>query len=657
MLKPDFLPNRFVIRSLGRACIAATALLMQPFTSAAADAGAPHAASVGPAHVPAPATGCVEMKIYDGDPPNLLSNAPAERVAGNGFIYKVSVPTIRRYPVDESKSTGVAFIVFPGGGYSFADMETHATALAKRLGPQGFAVFGLKYRINGGSRNVERDSLLDANRAIRFVRSHAAEWGLAENRIGIISYSAGSDLDMRLVAGGFDLGKPTATDPVERKSSRPDFVASMCTWAHGGTNSPYQFTADTPPVYLCHAQDDPSAPITVSRQIDQQLQALHILEHLEVYPTGGHDGFHVGDPNAPNRNWLDNYLPWLRTNNLIGANFGVTQEAKTNKTFIEYFLPTPTVGSLTTNIWGAATVGPRDPKNGLEDETMKQWNYWDGKIIKAPDGKYHLFCSRWDQAGGHGAWYGSVAVHATSTNLCGPYTDQGLCWPDWNRGSGHNVSCLQLKDGRYAIVESGIRPGGVFVSDSLNGPWSYLGDVQGKFCTQCNLQIMLRPDGRYQSIISDTTIGIADNVAGPYVAQGSIFEQTGVSPANMEDPCLWFSGGLYHAIINNWSQRKAYHFTSSDGIHNWQLQPGYAYDPKADFVRYTDGTVDHWNKAERPSVYIENGHVAAMTLAVIDVEKEQEHGNDGHGSKIIVIPFDGAALDRDQQPAANSPKP
>jgi acetyl esterase/lipase len=336
MLKPVVLRNRSAIHSFGQVCIAATALLMQPFTSAATDAGAPHAASVGPAHVPAPATGYVEMKIYDGDPPNLHSNAPAERVAGNGFIRNVSVPTIRRYPVDESKSTGVAFIVFPGGGYEFVDMKTHATALAKRLGPQGFAVFGLKYRINGGSSNVERDSLLDANRAIRFVRSHAAEWGLAENRIGVISYSAGSDLDMRLVAGGFDLGKPAATDPVERKSSRPAFVASMCTWAHGGTTSPYQFTTNTPPVYLCHAQDDPSAPITVSRQIDQQLQALHIIERLEIYPTGGHDAFHVGDPNAPGRDWPDKYLPWLRANNLIGTNFSGAQEAKTSKAFIDY---------------------------------------------------------------------------------------------------------------------------------------------------------------------------------------------------------------------------------------------------------------------------------------------------------------------------------
>jgi hypothetical protein len=64
--------------------------------------------------------------------------------------------------------------------------------------------------------------------------------------------------------------------------------------------------------------------------------------------------------------------------------------------------------------------------------------------------------------------------------------------------------------------------------------------------------------------------------------------------------------------------------------------------------------VNHWNKLERPSVYLENGHIVAVTLAVIDVAKEQENGNDGHGSKIVVIPFDGAAMDQDLQPAASA---
>jgi len=59
-------------------------------------------------------------------------------------------------------------------------------------------------------------------------------------------------------------------------------------------------------------------------------------------------------------------------------------------------------------------------------------------------------------------------------------------------------------------------------------------------------------------------------------------------------------------------------------------------------------------RMERPSVYIENGHVTTMTLAVIDTVKEHQHGNDGHGSKVVVIPFDGAALDRDLQAGSAS---
>ena len=56
------------------------------------------------------------------------------------------------------------------------------------------------------------------------------------------------------------------------------------------------------------------------------------------------------------------------------------------------------VGMLSKDVWGASTVGPRDPENGLEDVTMKQWDYWDGKILKGPDGRYHMFASRWEQA-------------------------------------------------------------------------------------------------------------------------------------------------------------------------------------------------------------------------------------------------------------------
>ena len=338
--------------------------------------------------------------------------------------------------------------------------------------------------------------------------------------------------------------------------------------------------------------------------------------------------------------------------------FGSESTSVQPKTFIDYFLPTPIVGSLTTNIWGAPGVFPRDPKNGLEDQSMQHWCYWDGQIIKAKDGKYHLFASRWDQARGHNGWGGSKAVHAVSDNLIGPYVDKGLCWPDNQGGKGHNVTALVLPDGRYAVVISETRPGTVFVSQSLDGPWEQLGLIQvatnafSHLGRMSNTSMLVRPDGNFEIVPRSGAILISTNgVLGPYVVQGpSIYPQVAGLPQqslhNFEDPVVWFSGGRYHIVVNNWSERKAYHLTSADGISGWTYR-GLAYDPTRDFVRYADGTVNHWNKLERPSVYLENGHVAAVTLAVIDVPKDEEKGNDAHGSKVIVIPFDGAAFEQD----------
>jgi hypothetical protein len=338
----------------------------------------------------------------------------------------------------------------------------------------------------------------------------------------------------------------------------------------------------------------------------------------------------------------------------------------TDKTLIDYFLLMPIQGRLVSDVWGAPGVFPRDPKNGLEDETMKQWCYWDGQIIRGPDGKYHMFASRWDQARGHNGWFGSLAVHAVSDQVMGPYLDKGLCWPDNQGGKGHNVTALVLPDGRYAVVVSETRPGDVFVSKSLEGPWEHLGSIkvaQNEFSRggrMSNVSIMVRPDGDFMIVPRSGAILISkDGILGPYTVQGPSVYSTipELRPMRtLEDPVVWYSGGLYHIVVNDWNPRKAYHITSVDGIKNWTFR-GLAYDPTTNFLRYTDGTVNHWEKIERPGVLLENGHVTHFTFAVLDVPKNEERGNDTHGSKIIVVPFDGAALDRDLQNLSKTVQP
>ena len=342
--------------------------------------------------------------------------------------------------------------------------------------------------------------------------------------------------------------------------------------------------------------------------------------------------------------------------------------------FMDCFLPMPIMDpeGLSEDCWGAAEVGARDQYNGLEDSDMTDYSYWDGGIIKdEASGKYYMFASRWDQRGGHegetvdGIWYpgwkGSQAIYAVSDNLYGPYEDQGLLWPDYHDGSGHNVFPFVLSE-EDPLYEEGYRygivlgdpwdvQGTIHISKTLDngGEWEHLEQMKcdGSF-TMTNISIIVRPDGRYEAISRNGDIATADSVSGPWHVEsnGLWWNLPGLDTAvnDMEDPVLWYSDGLYHCLVNKWDAKQAYYMTSLDGLTNWTLQEGAAYTPHQNFLSYEDGTENNWTKLERPNVYSENGELKAMLLSVINVEKTDDGPNDQNGSKIIVTPFDGKAL-------------
>jgi hypothetical protein len=316
------------------------------------------------------------------------------------------------------------------------------------------------------------------------------------------------------------------------------------------------------------------------------------------------------------------------------------------KTLIDYFLPTPIVCPLTSKTWGAPGVLPRDVCNGLEDSTNTQWQYWDGKILVGADGSYHMYAGRWPQASGFADWPNSVMVEAVSTGgLIGSYVPKATTAAPL-AGKEQNVTGMPLDDGTFALIDS---PGKIYVASSLDGPWTARGVIQittngttTTATTEKNQTFWQSANGSFLIVnrtFSDMTS--ASNILGPYVVQGTIPNESG-----FEDPVVWCSGGQYHMVANNFNERLATHYTSVDGVHNW-VNKGLAYDPTSDFVRYTDGTVNHWFKMERPGVVLADGHVTAFTFAVIDVDKTLDLANDIHGTKIIVVPFDGVSLDRD----------
>ncbi len=288
------------------------------------------------------------------------------------------------------------------------------------------------------------------------------------------------------------------------------------------------------------------------------------------------------------------------------------------------------INKLEENCWGAESVLPRDQDNGLEDKVLADptetgktnYTYWDGSIIYCGKcGKFHMFASRWDEAegfekvDGKGGWSDSVAIEVKSDSLYGPYDqDERVLWPDDQGGKGHNVFAFRLKEG----------------------------DPAGKY------GIIVRPDGKYEAMNRDGAIAVClGSITDVFTLQNENLwkDVEGLPTVNMEDPTMWYSGCLYHCVVNQWSARKAYYLVSENGIDGWKLMDGIAYSPEETFLTY-EGTdvANHWDKIERPGVYIEDGIVKAMTFAVLDLEKSQDVGNDGHASKVIVVPFDGAVL-------------
>ena len=317
------------------------------------------------------------------------------------------------------------------------------------------------------------------------------------------------------------------------------------------------------------------------------------------------------------------------------------------KTLIDYFQPTPIVCPLTSSTWGAAGVLPRDTCNGLEDSTNKQYQYWDGKVLKGPDGKYHMYAGQWPQSKGFSDWPNSVIAEAVSNGtVIGSYV---LSATTPFTGKEQNVTGAVLHDGSYARLDSfgNGGTGNIYTSTSLNDPWTAKGQFQitgGSTSTQTteNLTIWANADGSFEIMSrSFQEMVSTSNILGPYTIKATV---PSLQSQGYEDPVIWCSGGQYHLVANDYNARKANHYTSTDGINNWKSM-GLAYDPTSDFVRYTDGTVNHWYKMERAGVVMENGHVTAFTFAVIDVDKTLDVANDTHGTKIIVVPFDGVAFD------------
>jgi len=226
------------------------------------------------------------------------------------------------------KPDGDAFVICPGGGYGGLVTGAEGHGIAKWLNGHGITGIVLEYRLPKGRSMVP---LLDAQRAIRTVRSNAKTWKIDPARIGIIGFSAGGHL-ASTAATHFDKGDAAAKDPIEKVSCRPDFailiypVVTMGEKTHQGSKSNLlgkdptaaqielfsnekQVADATPPIFLAHPLDDTVVVPDNSRMLYEALVAHKIsAEYLEL-PSGGHglNGYQGPMWDA----WQEKSLIWL----------------------------------------------------------------------------------------------------------------------------------------------------------------------------------------------------------------------------------------------------------------------------------------------------------------------------------------------------------
>jgi endo-1,4-beta-xylanase len=239
---------------------------------------------------------------------------PPNKDHGYLKVTEVHNPSLTVVMPAPEKASGAAMIIAPGGGHRFLNFDQEGTYVAEYLASIGVMGIVLKYRLArepGSTYKIEEHALADAQRAIRTVRARVAEGNVNPSRIGIMGFSAGGEV-AALAATRFDNGKPDAADPIDRASSRPDFVALIYPGIRAET---YTIPKDMPPTFLLCADND-AGPSAALAALYPMLKAAKVQTELHVYATGGH-GFGV-NPNTKSQapvatTWQLRLGDWLKT--------------------------------------------------------------------------------------------------------------------------------------------------------------------------------------------------------------------------------------------------------------------------------------------------------------------------------------------------------
>jgi acetyl esterase/lipase len=249
----------------------------------------------------------------------------------------VDKPTLTLYPAPEERSTGTAVVVCPGGGYRNLAMDHEGVQIARWLNSIGVSAFVLKYRL--GPRYHHPAPLDDAQRALRYVRLNAGKFRIDPARVGIWGFSAGGHL-ASTAATHFDRGDPIDSEPIARMNARPDFailgypvITFTTEYTHEGSrrhllgdnpdpklvellSNERQVTAETPPTFLVHTNEDTGVPPENSVLFYLALRRAGVPAELHIYERGRH-GVGLAPTDLVLSSWPRRLADWLYSRGLL----------------------------------------------------------------------------------------------------------------------------------------------------------------------------------------------------------------------------------------------------------------------------------------------------------------------------------------------------
>lgn len=247
-------------------------------------------------------------------------------------------PELIVYKAEGPTRTQAAVLICPGGGYWRKAMDHEGHKVARWLNSHGITAAILTYRTRDKGY-MHPVPITDGRRALRTMRARAAEWGIDPEKIGVLGFSAGGHLASTL-GTHFEAGQPQSPDPVERVTSRPNFmvllypvISFLTEHTHRGSRTNLlgenasadqiaEFSTETkvntltPPTFLAHTDEDSGVPPENSVLFYLALRRANVPAEMHIFRQGKH-GLGLGEEDLPFKEWPSLCIQWMKAMRFI----------------------------------------------------------------------------------------------------------------------------------------------------------------------------------------------------------------------------------------------------------------------------------------------------------------------------------------------------